>query len=108
MGSSFLTVMICLLKSMISGHDAKQLQCFLHMSDFACSRNIIPIFLLLYKVICNDAEITLKQIHLFRRQIGNLKQVYLIIVYVGIEPGRYFQPFLQAEWFFPMTIISKV
>ncbi len=55
------------------------------MSDLRTAGNIIAGFLLLYKIICHDFEITLKQLNLFLCQICNLKQVYFVVMYKGAD-----------------------
>ena len=49
---------------------------------FRC--NIILIFSHLYKIICYNAEITLKHLNLFITQVCNLKQIHFVVIYIGL------------------------
>ena len=106
--ASFLAIgirIVRFLKPIIIRHNTQQLKRFLHMGQILRTRNVVAVFLLLYKVVCHNLKIALEQFYLLMGQIGNLEQVDFIVVDIRLKLFRKFSrsfkesgPFHGLSW----------
>ena len=78
------------------------------MGQILRTRDVVAVFPLLYKVVCNDLKITPEKLHLLMGQIGNLEQIDLIVVDIRLKFFGNVQPLFQGKRPIPRFIMAEV
>ena len=78
------------------------------MGQILRTRNVVAVFLLLYKVVCHDLKIALEKLYLLMGQIGNLEQVDFIVVDIRLKLFGNIQSLFQGKRPIPRFIVAEV